>query len=80
MPLGDKDDAKLVAWTEAFYNLNDANWGPHAGLDRWRNLIGVDIPISQGFMVEPAYLDQIVFRAGQDRHDQIANVTLSYHF
>lgn len=80
MPLGDKDDAKLVAWTEAFYNLNDADWGPRAGFDRWRNLIGVDIPISQGFMVEPAYLDQIVFRAGQDRHDQIANVTLSYHF
>lgn len=80
MPLGDEDDAKLVAWTEAFYNLNDADWGPRAGFDRWRNLIGVDVPIAQGFMIEPAYLDQIVFRPGPDRHDQIANVTLSYHF
>ena len=80
MPLGDKDDPKLVVWTEAFYNLNDADWGPRAGFDRWRNLIGVDVPIAQGLMIEPAYLDQIVFRPGHDRHDQIANVTLSYHF
>lgn len=80
MPLGDKDAPKLVVWTEAFYNLNDADWGPRAGFDRWRNLIGVDVPIAQGLMIEPAYLDQIVFRPGQDRHDQIANVTLSYHF
>jgi len=80
IPLGDKADPNLVIWTEAFYNLNDADWGPRAGFDRWRNLIGVDVPITKNLMVEPAYLDQIVFRPGQDRHDQIANVTLSYHF
>lgn len=80
MRLGDKDDPKLVVWTEAFYNLNDADWGPRAGFDRWRNLIGVDIPIAQGLMIEPAYLDQMVFRPGKDRHDQIASLTLSYHF
>lgn len=80
LPLGDKGDPRLVIWSEAFYNLNDADWGPRAGFDRWRNLIGVDVPIAKGLMVEPAYLDQIVFRPGQTRHDHVINMMVSYHF
>ncbi|MBU7579913.1 MAG: DUF2490 domain-containing protein [Porphyrobacter sp.] len=80
IPLGDKGDPNLVVWTEAFYNFNNADWGPREGLDRWRNLIGVDIPITKGLIIEPAYLDQIVFRPGQDRHDHVLNMTLSYQF
>ena len=80
VPLKGQSSLKLVVWSEVFYNLNDADWGPRAGFDRWRNLIGVDIPIAQGLMIEPAYLDQIVFRPGQDRHDHVLNMTVSYHF
>lgn len=80
MPLDQERGTLIVAWSEAFYNLNDADWGPREGFDRWRNFVGVSVPITQGVMLEPGYLNQAVFRLGEDRLDHIASVTMFYRF
>lgn len=79
-PIGQVQGTMLVLWSEAFYNLNDADWGPRQGLDRWRNFLGVGVPLAQGVVLEPGYLNQTVFRRGEDRLDHIASVTLFYRF
>jgi hypothetical protein len=80
LPLTETRGPVLVVWSEAFYNLNDADWGPREGFDRWRNFVGVAVPLSKELRLEPGYLNQAVFRVGEDRFDHIASVTASYRF
>lgn len=80
MPLKDDNGPLLVVWSEAFVNLNDADWGPREGMDRWRNFVGVSVPVAKGIMLEPGYLNQAVFRQGEDRFDHIASLTMFYRF
>lgn len=80
MPFEVGKGSLLVVWSEAFLNLNDADWGPRDGMDRWRNFVGVSVPLTKGVMFEPGYLNQAVFRRGEDRLDHIASVTLFYRF
>ncbi|MFN3819876.1 DUF2490 domain-containing protein [Blastomonas sp.] len=80
MPIDQERGTLIVAWSEAFYNLNDADWGPREGFDRWRNFVGVSVPVAKGVMLEPGYLNQAVFRPGEDRLDHIASVTMFYRF
>lgn len=80
VPFQKEKGALFVLWSEAFYNANDADWGPREGMDRWRNFVGVSVPLTKGVMFEPGYLNQSVFRKGEDRLDHIASVTLSYRF
>lgn len=80
LPLTEGQGTQLVVWSEAFYNLNQADWGPREGFDRWRNFVGVAVPITKGVTLEPGYLNQAVFREGEDRFDHIASVTMFYRF
>jgi hypothetical protein len=80
VPLGEAPGPLIVVWSEAFYNLNDADWGPREGFDRWRNFVGVAVPLSREVTLEPGYLNQAVFRPGEDRFDHIASVTMFYRF
>ncbi|WP_081096482.1 MULTISPECIES: DUF2490 domain-containing protein [Erythrobacter] len=80
MPLKEDKGPLLVAWSEVFVNLNDADWGPREGMDRWRNFVGVSVPVAKGVVLEPGYLNQAVFRRGEDRFDHIASVTMFYRF
>lgn len=69
-----------VAWSEVFLNLNDTDWGQRSGLDRWRNFIGMNIPISRGVSAEPGYLNQYVNSASGDISDHVLSVTLNVGF
>ena len=80
MPFEEEKGPLLVVWSEAFLNLNDADWGPREGMDRWRNFVGVSVPVAKGVMLEPGYLNQAVFRPGEDRFDHIASMTMFYRF
>jgi len=80
VPLMQGHGPVLVAWTEAFYNLNDADWGARAGPDRWRNFLGVDVTVGKHIMLEPGVIEQIVFRKGKDHFDHIASMTMTYKF
>jgi hypothetical protein len=80
MPFEEEKGPLLVVWSEAFVNLNDADWGPREGMDRWRNFVGVSVPVAKGIMLEPGYLNQAVFRRGEDRLDHIASMSMFYRF
>jgi len=70
---------KIVAYTEPFIDLNETDV-QRGGLSIWRNFVGVSIPLAKGIEVVPGYLNQHVFREGQDRSDHTANVNLFMTF
>lgn len=78
VPVSDKGH-RVVAYTEPFIDLNETDV-QRGGLSIWRNFVGVSIPIAKGIEVVPGYLNQHVFRDGQDRSDHTANVNLFMTF
>lgn len=80
VPLSEASDPVLVAWSEGFCNLNDGDWGARAGLDRWRNFLGVDLAVGRHVTLEPGVIEQIVFRKGTDHFDHIVSMTMTYRF
>lgn len=77
VPISERN--KLVAYTEPFVDLNTTSV-QRGGLAIWRNFAGVSIPLAKGIEVVPGYLNQHVFRDGQDRSDHTANVNLFMTF
>jgi hypothetical protein len=73
------EDNKIVAYTEPFIELDQGSV-QRGGLSIWRNFVGVSIPLAKGIEVVPGYLNQHVFRSGQDRSDHTANVNLFMTF
>lgn len=70
---------QLVGWSEGFVNLNGTDWN-RGGLDQWRNFIGIGLPLGPRARIEPGYMNQHVFRAGEDRTNHIASATVFYRF
>jgi hypothetical protein len=73
-------ELQVIAWTEPFYNLDSTDWGQRRGFDQVRTFIGVGVPITKGLTAEPGYLNQTVFRPGEDRVNHVASLTLFYRF
>ncbi len=73
------ENNKFVAYTEPFIELNDTQF-QSGGLSVWRNFAGVSIPIAKGVEAVPGYLNQTVFRTGEDRMDHVANVNVFMNF
>lgn len=71
---------QAIAWTEPFYSLDSTDWGRRRGFDQVRTFIGLGVPITTGLTAEPGYLNQTVFRRGEDRVNHVANLTLFYRF
>lgn len=71
---------KLVFYTEPFFNLSQGPVQRGEGLAVWRNFAGVSVPLAKGIEVVPGYLNQHVFRAGEDRSDNTANVNVFMTF
>jgi hypothetical protein len=70
---------KIVAYTEPFVELDQGSV-QRGGLSIWRNFVGVSVPLAKGIEIVPGYLNQHVFRDGQDRSDHTANVNLFMTF
>lgn len=73
------ENNKIVAYTEPFIALNETPL-QRSGVGLWRNFVGVSVPIADGVQVVPGYLNQHVFREGEDRTDHVANVNLFLNF
>ncbi len=71
---------RAVLWSEAFVSLDDTSWGQRSGLDRWRNSVGLAIPVTKAVTVEPGYINQWIVARGHDRVHHIANVSLTARF
>jgi len=70
---------KIVAYTEPFIDLDQGSV-QRGGVSVWRNFVGVSLPLAKTIEVVPGYLNQQVFRAGEDRSDHTANINLFMTF
>lgn len=52
----------LATWTEPFFHLNDAAWGPRGGFDQNRLFLGIGIKGPASTRVEAGYLNVTVSR------------------
>lgn len=52
----------LATWSEAFFHLNDAAWGPQAGLDQNRLFLGLGVRGPAATRLELGYLNVTVAR------------------
>ena len=66
---------KIVAYTEPFLDLNETGV-QRGGLSIWRSFVGLSIPLAKNIEVVPGYLNQHVFREGEDRSDHTLNINL----
>ncbi len=73
------EDNKFVAYTEPFIGLNETAQN-REGLAVWRNFAGISVPLAERIEIVPGYLNQHVFRDGEDRSDHIVNVNLFLAF
>lgn len=77
VPVARGGQVQAVGYTEGFFNLNATDYGARKGVDQWRTFVGVGLPVAKGMRIEPGYLNQRVFRRGEDRTNHIASVTLN---
>ena len=77
VPISEKN--KIVAYTEPFIALNETPL-QRDGIGLWRNFVGVSVPLGEGISMTPGYLNQTVFRPGENRTDHVANVNLFMNF
>ena len=71
---------RAVAWSEIFLSLDNTSWGQKSGVDRWRNALGITVPINRSMTIEPSYINHWVSRPGRDRIHHIANVAITASF
>jgi hypothetical protein len=68
----------LVLSSETFLNLNTTPFQKQDGLDRMRNLIAINTPLTKTLSAEIGYLNQHGFvRGGSDTNDNVMSVSLS---
>jgi hypothetical protein len=78
LPLAKGSKTALVLSSEPFINLNTTPFQKQSGLDRVRNLIAINTPLSKRITAEVGYLNQHGFvRGGPDTSDHVASVSLS---
>ncbi len=71
--------ARLVAFAEMLFNLNDTDWGARAGPAQARGFGGVNLPVGHRESVEFGYFHQRILREGApDRINHVGLVTFSY--
>ena len=76
LPIARAGTIQAVAFTEGFLNLNTTRWGVRDGIDQWRTFVGVGFPVAARARLEPGYLNQRVFRPGNDRVNHVLSGTL----
>jgi len=78
LPLAKGSKTSLVLSNETFVNLNTTSFQKQDGLDRMRNFIGINTPVTKTVSAEFGYLNQHGFvRHGEDTSDHVASVSLS---
>ncbi len=71
----------LILSSEPLFALNTTDWGQRAGIDQWRNFIGVNFPVAKKLTLETGFQHRYQKRFNQpDRSDFIVPLTLAYKF
>ena len=78
LPLAKGSKTSLVLASETFVNLNRTQFQKQDGLDRMRNFIGINTPVTKSLSAEFGYLNQHGFvRHGEDTSDHVASVSMT---
>ncbi|MFL6729737.1 MAG: DUF2490 domain-containing protein [Sphingomicrobium sp.] len=78
VPLARGSKTSLTLSNETFINLNSTPFQRQDGLDRMRNLIAINTPLTRALTLEAGYLNQHGFvRGGEDTSDHVASLSLS---
>jgi hypothetical protein len=75
-PIAKQGAIQAIVFAEGFVNLNSTSWGARDGVDQIRTFVGVGLPVRPGMRLEPGYMNQHVFRRGEDRTNHILSATL----
>ncbi len=67
-PLGER--VQGVLWSELLWRLNTTERGD-AGLDQWRNFIGLNLEITKDLTFEAGYMNLFTRRTGEDTSDHV---------
>ncbi len=79
-PLASNPAVALVVWDEFFINLNDTDWGAHAGTDQNRLFLGASWAANPTVKLEMGYINQYVNTQQLDRMNHILSTTLGLTF
>jgi uncharacterized protein DUF2490 len=78
VPLGKGSKTSLTISNETFVNLSTTSFQQQSGLDKMRNLIAINTPLTKRITAEIGYLNQHGFvRGGEDTSDHVASVSLN---
>lgn len=71
---------KGVLSNETFIGMNDTAWGQRSDIDQTRTFIGVNLPVGDTVSFEPGYLNQAVFRNGENSFNHVLALNVSVRF
>lgn len=78
LPLARGSKTSLVLSSETYVNLNTTVFQRQDGIERMRNLIAINTPLTNNLSAEIGYLNQHGFvRGGEDTSDHAASISLS---
>jgi hypothetical protein len=78
LPLAKGSRTSLTLSNETFINVNSTSFQRQDGLDRMRNLIAINTPLTRTLSAEIGYLNQHGFvRGGKDTSDNVASFSVS---
>lgn len=68
-----------LGYVEAFFALNDTDWGARGGFDQLRTFVGAEIPIGGPSTIEVGYLNQAINQtAGRTRVNHVLSFALFF--
>lgn len=73
------DSVSALVSAEAFFALNDTDWGARSGFDQLRTFVGAELGLTGASTAEIGYLNQVIDQAGgRTRMNHVASVSLFF--
>lgn len=78
VPLTDDKGLFVSLWDEAFWDLNDTDWGERTGFRQNRAFAGLGIQLDAApkVWIEVGYMNQWIDRRGPDKENHVLSISL----
>lgn len=78
VPLNSEKNLFASVWDEAFWDLNDTDWGERTGFRQNRAFAGLGVHLNEAHKVwlEVGYLNQWIDRRGPDKENHLLSISL----
>lgn len=75
----DSDAVNALVSAEAFFALNDTDWGARSGFDQLRTFVGAEVALAGKSTAEIGYLNQVIDRTlGRTQVNHVASVSVFF--